>query len=356
MSDVAEVSVSKVSIADKARWDEYVARHELATPYHRFAWQQAVKSAYRHDIAGAIATDPQTDKVVGVFPAVLMRIPFSGKQVCALPYCDLGFGLADSPEVLNRMQHHLRNVGQKAGSRYLEVRGLTQTPEDTSSLTGQKVRMVLPLPESGELLLKSFKSKLRSQIKKAEKNGLTVQLGDTREFINGFYDVYTQNMRDLGSPVHAKRWFEDIISAYGKNAVISVVYHENTPIGAGIVIKNAQTASIPWASTLREFNRLAPNMLLYWSLLEHCADNGIETFDFGRSTFEEGTYRFKKQWGAEPQLLFWQKFGQSGEELPQVQGVGSQSKLRNTIENTWRKLPLGLTIKLGSTIRPYISL
>lgn len=356
MSGVATVTIAIASVGDKARWDSYVENHKLATPYHRFAWQQAVNTAYKHDIAGVLATNSDTGDVVGVFPAVMMKIPFSGKQLCALPYCDLGFGLADSPEILREMQQCLSSMGESAGSRYLEVRGLTQTPEDTSALAGQKVRMVLPLPESGELLLKSFKSKLRSQIKKAEKNGLTVQLGTTQEFLDGFYEVYAQNMRDLGSPVHAKRWFEDIVSAYGNSAIISVVFHDGTAIGAGIVLKNAQTACIPWASTLRDFNRLAPNMLLYWSLLEHCADNGIETFDFGRSTFEEGTYRFKKQWGAEPQLLFWQKFNQSGEELPQVQSPGAQSKLRDTIESTWRKLPLGLTIKLGATVRPYISL
>ena len=352
----ADIEFINASIADKARWDTYVDKHPDATPYHRFSWQEAVFNAYQHAISGVMAIDKVSRKVVGVFPAILMAIPFAGKHLCALPYCDLGFGVADSPEILDAMQQHLIQSQTALHSRYFENRAINQTPQESDTLTGQKVRMVLPLPESSEALMKSFKSKLRSQVRKAEKNGLTVKLGTAPEYIKWFYQIYARNMRDLGSPAHSKKWFETIINAYQGNALISVVFNNETPIGAGLILKNSNAACIPWASTLREQNHLAPNMLLYWSLLEHCADNNIKSFDFGRSTYEEGTYRFKKQWGAEPQLLAWQKYTPHGQIIIQAQGEGSSGKLRELIENTWRKLPLGLTIKMGATIRPYISL
>jgi hypothetical protein len=31
----------------------------------------------------------------------------------------------------------------------------------------------------------------------------------------------------------------------------------------------------------------------------------MKSFDFGRSTMNEGTYKFKKQWGCEPTQLHW---------------------------------------------------
>ena len=116
--------------------------------------------------------------------------------------------------------------------------------------------MLLPLPESSEILLSSFKSKLRSQIRKAEKNGLTFELGTSNVLVSDFYNVYAQNMRDLGSPVHAEKWFKAIIKSYGQSSLISVVYHDGQPIGGGVIIKSGDNASIPWASTLRDFNRL----------------------------------------------------------------------------------------------------
>ena len=352
----AEIAIVKASLADKSRWDTYVDTHPDASPFHRFSWQQAVFNAYHHSIAGVMAIDKTSQQIVGVFPAILMTIPFSGKHLCSLPYCDLGFGVADSSEILDEMQQHLIQSQATLKSRFFENRGINKTTQDSGALTGQKVRMVLALPESSEALMTSFKSKLRSQIRKAEKNGLTVKLGTASEYIEWFYQIYARNMRDLGSPTHSKRWFEAIINAYEDNALISVVFNNEAPIGAGLILKNSNAVCIPWASTLREQNHLAPNMLLYWSLLEHCADNNIKHFDFGRSTYQEGTYRFKKQWGAEPQLLAWQKFTPQGQIIMQAQGEGSSGKLRELIENTWRKLPLGLTIKVGATVRPYISL
>ena len=153
--------------------------------------------------------------------------------------------------------------------------------------------------------------------------------------MNNFSNIsilYVKNMRDLGSPVHAKKWFVQVLNAYKKDCVIGVVYNNNTPIGGGLVIKNNNKASIPWASTLRDYNKLAPNMLLYWSLLAHCADTGINTFDFGRSTFEEGTFKFKKQWGAQPQLLEWSVQRQRRSEQFQATSASSTSKLKATAE------------------------
>ncbi|WP_394221203.1 GNAT family N-acetyltransferase [Alteromonas gracilis] len=357
MTAQQKITLSIASPSDKPLWDAYVLQHDEASAYHQFAWLEAVKEAYGHTMIGVLARCTDSGQVVGVFPAVLMKIPMLGKRICSLPYCDVGYGLADNDKVLSEMREFLAAQMRNVTGKKLEIRGVEQAPLDKAQFENKKVRMLLPLPESSETLLSSFKSKLRSQIRKAEKNGLTFELGTSNDLVGDFYDVYAQNMRDLGSPVHAKKWFRAIVKSYGPNSLVSIVYHEGKPIGGGIIIKSGDKASIPWASTLREFNRLAPNMLLYWSLLSHCADNGVSVFDFGRSTFEEGTYKFKKQWGAEPQLLNWQSFDCNNKPIEAKNDAASDtSKVRELAENIWRELPLKLTIVTGSILRPYISL
>ena len=161
-------------------------------------------------------------------------------------------------------------------------------------------------------------------------------------------------MRDLGSPVHSKKWFEQILANYQDNIIIANVYKDDIVVGAGIVLINGKSCSIPWASTNADYNRLAPNMLLYWSLLSYVADNGFSTFDFGRSTPGEGTYKFKQQWGAEPVALDWQTF-QQGQCLPE-EAAGSKGKLREIVETCWKKLPVNTSVMIGPAIRKYISL
>jgi len=352
----ANLLLSMVTANDKADWDAYSQHHMQATAYHRFAWQEAVKEAYGHKLVSVIARSKVDHRVVGIFPAVLLKTPLCGKQICALPYCDVGYGIGDNQAVVDAMNQFLVQKMAASGSKKLEIRQVAPNSVNDASLANKKVRMLLALPNSSQDLMASFKSKLRSQIRKAEKNGLTATLGQNQELLDHFYHVYTVNMRDLGSPVHPKVWFQKIIAAYKDNGIISVVYKEDTPVGAGLVITNGSSASIPWASTRRDFNKLAPNMLLYWSVLAHCADNGISQFDFGRSTYDEGTYRFKKQWGAEPQLLNWQTYDANGQSITQDANSRSTNALRTTSEKLWRKLPLYITVKAGSLIRPYISL
>ena len=111
-------------------------------------------------------------------------------------------------------------------------------------------------------------------------------------------------------------------------------------------------AAIPWASSLQVYNRLSPNMLLYWNLLEYAADNGFRHFDFGRSTPDEGTYAFKKQWGAQAMPLHWYR-----QELEKRRSFesGTEGHSRAILEHLWRTLPVAVANVAGPRIRKYIS-
>jgi FemAB-related protein (PEP-CTERM system-associated) len=337
---------------DSRIWDDYVERHPQGTPYQRFAWVESVEQAYQHKNVSLIAIENQ--QVVGVLPCVKMQKPFSKASYCSLPFCDLGFCLADSNTVKAAMLDMATQLLKNDGGTSFEYRDSQITAND-NQFHGKKVRMILPLPDTSENLMAGFKSKLRSQIRKAEKNGLTYAVDNSQQHIDDFYQIFSINMRKLGSPVHSKKWFESLFSHYQNNIFLSVVYTNTTPIGAGIVLRNTNKVSIPWASTVAEHNKLAPNMMLYWSLLKHVCDLGCTEFDFGRSTYDEGTYKFKRQWGAEPLPLQWSNLAApQQQDKPEIQAHPSQ--VRALVENIWSKLPLGVTTSIGPKIRKHISL
>jgi len=348
-----ELVIRQIRDSDKASWNKYVHAHPQATAYHNFAWVESVEHAYGHPNTSLIALGD--GKIIGVLPIIKMQMPLSGHYYCSLPYCDMGYAVGDSEQIITALHDKLRDMKKESGAKKIEYRDTSAatTPITEDELEGQKVSMFLLLPETSDELLKSFKSKLRSQIRKSEKNGLTYQTGSSQQLIDEFYQVFISNMRKLGSPVHSKAWYDSLLKNYQDDLLVTVVYAESTPIGGGIVLRNGEKSSIPWASTLAEYNRLAPNMLLYWSLLQTVTDSGAREFDFGRSTYGEGTYKFKRQWGAQPRLLQWFLPGQ---QPASVETSSPPSKLRKIVEQTWPKLPIGVTAFLGPRIRKYISL
>lgn len=347
--------IREATSADYAAWDLFTEKHPNASPYHLIAWKRAIEDAYSHKCFYLIAE--HNSKIVGILPLVKVSPPFMTGSICSLPFCDIGGALVTEQNALPLLLTRAKAISQTHTTCKLNLRGdvpLSDHDKKTDEgLTGQKVRMILALPESSESLMSSFKAKLRSQIKKAGKNGITYTQANNQSAIDAFYSIMQANMRLLGSPVHSKKWFESIIKHYGDNAKIGLVTKDGTVVGAAIVLLCANVATVPWASTLIEFNKYSPNMGLYWGLIGSAADNGFNTFDFGRSTVGEGTYRFKKQWGANPAPLNWQNYDHNGLIEPLETGA---SKLRPLIASTWSKLPASITNALGPLLRRYITL
>src|SRR5262249_7339445 len=137
--------------------------------------------------------------------------------------------------------------------------------------------------------------------------------------LDGFYDVLSRNMRDLGSPVYGKCLFREILTAFGADAEICVVRDGPAPVATALLLHGKGVTEVPTASSLKEYNPTSVNMLMYWGWLARSVERGQVLFDFGRSTAEGPTYKFKKQWGAVPHPAVWQyplREGTAGEMRP----------------------------------------
>jgi len=340
---------------DKDRWDDFVKDHPDASPYHLYAWKIAVEEAYNHRALYLMAE--KNNQVAGVLPLIYLKPPLIAGQFVSLPYCDIGDIVASEENIKEKLILEAISLARSAKARYIEIRRQVNSSSFGNaglpvSVQSHKVRMIMQLPESSEMLWNNFRSKLRSQIRKSEKNGLRFVWGEHKD-VDSFYVVFSRNMRDLGSPVHSKKWFEAILQYYDENARIGLVFNNKQLIGAGIILSMNNNISVPWASTLQKYNRLSPNMLLYWEFVKYAADNGFVRFDFGRSTPNEGAYKFKEQWGAQPVPLYWNYINVCGNDIklntPDFAG-------RNTIARLWQRLPLGVANYIGPAIRKHISL
>lgn len=338
---------------DQLAWDAFVLSRPDGIAYHLFAWKMAIEKAY--GFHGVYLLAERGGEVCGVLPMIYMKGSFFAGKMVSLPYCDAGGCLACDVATGEALLATARDVATREGAKGLEIRwaGTRPSGADSSGVTGQKVRMLLELPGDSGTLLAGLKSKLRSQVQKPERDGLRTRLGGT-ELIDDFYGVFAENMRALGSPVHSKRWIVAVVEAFVGAARVGVVYTpEGVPAAAGVMLLHPRTVSIPWASSLRSCNHLNPNMLLYWTFLAFAADGGYAWFDFGRSTQGEGTYKFKKQWGAMPAPLCWQDIAAHGstKKTGNLTATG-----RRLAEAAWSRLPLRVTTLLGPTLRRNISL
>ena len=380
-------------------WDGFAFKDRRSTVYHLAAWKSVFERSYGLEAHYLVAVNGTKEgesgdelpsgveerwggknknfgnSIVGLLPLVVVRDFFSGKSLFSLPFLDYGGILALDEKVERALLCEAIKLAKHLRVKSIELRhteplgGFSEFDSDGSdgdSTIGvkaplldwvmetrvHKVRMLLELPASSEALFKSFKAKLRSQIRRPLKEGLYSRVGG-QELLDDFYKVFSANMKDLGSPVHSKKLMKYVLDGFSQQARIVVVYKDVQPLACSLIIGYKDTLSNPWASALREFSRLSPNMLLYWSMLEYGSDNGYSYFDFGRSTPGEGTYRFKKQWGAEAVPLYWHYVSQDGKLRREA------SSGKNKFEKGayyWKKLPVSMTKFIGPMIRKRIGL
>ncbi len=322
--------------------NNYVANN--ATIYHLTDWVKLINKVFGHNGYYLYALD-KASSVCGVLPLIHLNSRLFGSFLVSVPYFNYGGIVADSPEIESLLFTRAIELARELKVAHIELR--EQKPRSqVEHVRTDKVNMVLDLPDDINDLEKSLGSKLRSQIKRSAREGFDVSHGGLDK-LDDFYQVFSENMRDLGTPVYSKKFFKELLKVFPDNASITVLKLAGVPVSAVFLMGSNKQLEIPWASSIRSYNKLSPNMLLYWSVLQYAILNGYSRFDFGRSTVGSGTYNFKKQWGAIPVQQYWNYWLSGGIDMPRLNPDNPKFKLAI---NTWKRLPLFVTNFIGPLI------
>ncbi|WP_052691871.1 FemAB family XrtA/PEP-CTERM system-associated protein [Teredinibacter purpureus] len=339
-ADAKDCSFLFVDDSMAERWNTFVDQHERACIYHRYEFRQIITKSFGHH-ALYIAALNAAGVIVGVLPAIATRSQLFGHYITSIPMFNYCGALGQSLEIEQKLITFLAAAAQERAASHIEMRD-TQPREGLKQKTA-KFSMVLSLPNTAEALASALGAKVRSQIKKSEENSLQFSVGGI-ELVDDFYRVFAENMRDLGTPVYSKSFFITLLENTSIKSNIVVVYREGQPVSCGFLLNYKGTMEIPWASTLRSANRLNANMFMYWNILKFAITEKQAFFDFGRSSKDAGTYRFKLQWGATPVQLYWHYWLNGGGEMPEVNPNNPKYRL---VIGAWKCLPVWLTKIIG---------
>lgn len=340
--DRNEISVSLLN-NEQDEWNNYVTGNPAASIYHRVEWQALIQKSFGHKGFYFLARRPNGE-IAGILPLIRLKSRLFGDFLVSMPYFNYGGAIADEGLIEDMLMQAANEHAATLGLSHIEYRD--DIPRKGLPVRSNKVNMILPLPRDEESLWAGFSSKLRSQIRRPQREPLETLYG-SEEHLDDFYTVFSRNMRDLGTPVYAKAFFSNILHCFPRESRILVVRMKNRPVAAGFLIGHRDRLEIPWASSAREVNPLGVNMFLYWKVLQYAIDKHYRYFDFGRSSTGSGTYRFKEQWGAQPKQLYWHYHLNEDRELPSLNP--SNPKYLLAI-NIWKRLPLILTNRLGPLI------
>lgn len=353
MTPVQDGSV-RITVAghqDAGDWQGYVSRADLDGHFHDFAWRDVIHRALRHRPLYLIARKGKA--VTGILPLFDVRSRLFGRSLVSVPFLNGGGLVTSDLESADALLAKVEEIVRHGGYRYGELRQRASLGEDQRKALAcrqHKVAMRLPLGHDADALFQSFKGKLRSQIRRPQKAGATAQIINganvVKRDLDSFYRVFSENMRDLGTPVFPRLLFKETIDGFRERTWLVVVWVDNHPAAVGLMVGSGHSVEMIWASSLRCFNPISVNMLLYWEAMQSAVLNGYRFFDFGRCSPESPTYRFKAQWGAEPTPLHWY-YAKGNGKIPDISP--DNPKFRAAVR-TWQYLPIAVANRLGPLV------
>ena len=336
--------IRTMGTADTAAWDAFVDAHPEGTFFHRAAWAEVLRAAFRHTPHYLLAE--QDGAIVGVLPLGQVKTALFGHSLISVPFCVYGGPLAVDPAVTDALLAAAVALQTKLGAGSLELR-FRRAPVMDGSWPGRSdlyVTFRKPISSSDDENLKAIPRKQRAVVRKGIEAGLTSEVGTDTD---GLHRIYAESVRNLGTPVFSRRYFRLLAELFAGRMDVLTVRDNGAPI-AGVLNFYDRGEVIPYygGGTAAARTRFG-NDFLYWEVMRHAAARGCTLFDFGRSKAGTGAFSFKKNWGFTPEPLHHHFHLLPGRSIPDHNPLNP--KYRMMIQ-TWKRLPLPVANFVGPHI------
>ena len=324
-----------------AEWDQFIAGQEGWTHFHRYGWREIYESVFQHECLYLAAREAD-GSLAGILPLVRVRSLVFGHYLVSLPFVNYGGPLGSDAAIIALTEWAAARA-REDGVKLLELRSRRALPV-ALPVSHRKITVVLDLPAEPEQLLKSFEAKVRSQVRRPGKEGITVRFGPDQ--VGPFFQVFARHMRDLGTPPQPRELLDRIVAGF-PDTWVGCAWLGDQPLAGGMGFRWGREFEMTWASSLYAYNRFSPNMGLYWAFMERACREGVTLFNFGRCSPGAGTHRFKSQWGSRDEPLWWYQQARDGGEAATP---SPDSGAFAWGPRVWRKLPLGLATAIGPRV------
>jgi FemAB-related protein (PEP-CTERM system-associated) len=326
----------------RRRWDAFVDTAPEATFFHRAGWREVIEKSFGHRMHYFYAE--RGGETVGVLPLTEIRSLLFGHALISNAFSVCGGPVAVDEPARGALNASALTLFHATGARHLEYRATIKPKPEWQTRDNLYAAFSGPLPADEAENLKQIPRKQRAVVRKAIESKLTYKVGHD---VAALYDLYALSVRNLGTPVFPKRYFQNLVATFAPDCDVLTVSHDGAPI-ASVMNFYFRDRVMPFYTGSRpEARRLGANDLMYWRLMRHAAARGARVFDFGRSKVGTGPFEFKKNWGFTPEPIAHHFLTRDNAPLPDLNPLNPKFQL---MIKTWKRLPLAIANRLGPLI------
>lgn len=332
--------------AQRSAADKFVMAHPAGTPFHRPAWLTGVERGTGNPAHMLAAVAPSGD-MAGLLPLHHVKSALFGQALVSSGFAVDGGILASDPAAVPALAAACEGMARDGRIASVEIRGGPAPGKGWALHEGSHLGFARPIAADDEAELLAVPRKHRAELRKALANdALRVEIGREARHRQAHYRVYSESVRNLGTPVFPARLFREVLAAFGEDADILAVYEGERPVSAVLTLYHQGRVMPFWGGGIADARRLRSNELMYFRLMGHGRARGMRVFDFGRSKTGSGQAAWKKSFGFDPVPLSYHSWSATGER----RDIDPNSPHYQRRIDLWKKLPLPVANLIGPLI------
>lgn len=336
------IQVDSLTDGGDPDWDRFVESRPEATFFHLSSWKTVIEESFGHRCHFLRAR--QNGTVVGVLPLTHMRGRIFGNSLISNGFCVYGGPLAASPGALAALDSAAIDLARDLGVDRIEYRLRAPQHADWSCNDQTYVTFRKQIDRDPDKAMLAIPRKQRAMVRKGIKGGLA---GENDAGVDRLYPLYAESLRNLGTPVTSRRYFECLRSVFNDASEVITIVKDGQPL-AGVLSFFFRDEVLPYyGGGSRAARDHAANDFMYWEVMRRACEVGLRVFDFGRSKVGTGSFAFKKHWGFEPEPLHYEHFLIRLQEVPEINPLNPKYAL---MVATWKRLPLSVANLIGPLV------
>ncbi|MHB1332197.1 MAG: FemAB family XrtA/PEP-CTERM system-associated protein [Sulfuriferula sp.] len=335
------MNVRRMEPADATRWDAFVQACPEATFFHRAGWAEVIERAFGHRTHFLLVE--AGGEIQGVLPLAEINSRLFGHSLSALPFCVYGGPAASSPEARNVLDLAAQKLAAELRVEHLEYRNRTPFHTDWPG-KDLYVTFRKEIDPEVERNMTAIPRKQRAMVRKGIKAGLVSEIdADTQDF----FHAYSSSVHRLGTPVFSRNYFQVLKQVFGGDCEVLTIRLDGRVISSVMNFYFRDEVLPYYGGGTAEARNLAGNDFMYWEVMRRACEKGCRVFDYGRSKLGTGSYDFKKNWGFEPQPLYYEYQLVRGQNVPDHNPLNPKYRL---FIKAWQRMPLALANMIGPHI------
>lgn len=330
---------------DSERWDQFVNSNDDATFFHRAGWMRVIADSVGHKPHYLFAE--QDGEVTGILPLFEVKSLLFGHSLVSTPFCVYGGVAASNDDARQALLTKAQDLAEQLSVDYLELRHRRpQTDGWPSKSKHATFRRELDPEEEPNLM--AMKRKQRAVIRQSIKNQHEARL---EQSLDNFFEIYSTSVRNLGTPVFSKRFFQALQREFGEDCEIVTIYHDDQPRSSLMSFYFRDEVLPYYGGGTPESRGLKSMDFMYWDQICRAVAKGLKIYDFGRSKNDSGPYNYKRHWGFNPEPLVYEYHLVKADQVPDISPNNPKYKY---FISAWQKLPLKLSQLLGPFLSKYL--